>query len=120
MDDESVEPHLRQTVRLVRAAKRGDDAQVDMQEVQEAIEMGADIDGVDPLETKEHLKGFTALSHAAYNGDVALARFLLQRGADANARDALGEGALHQAAALGLTQCSIYIFFFMYMFFYTV
>ena len=110
LHDTTLPSHVRQTIRLVRAAqRRGDDSSVQnkvtrrhyMREALAALDAGAEINGADPREETECLREYTALQHAALNGDVALARLLLQRGADVAARDAEGESALHHASAIG-------------------
>lgn len=52
------------------------------------------------IDAKNH-KGYSALMLAAYHGHVDVARYLLQRGADANTADGGGNSALMGAAFKG-------------------
>lgn len=67
-----------------------------LQSVEILLAAGANVEMTD-------LKGFTALMHAAANGNVDILRRLLQHGACANRM--LKTGALHQAAKFGHLQC---------------
>jgi hypothetical protein len=92
-------------MRLVRAAKSGNETRHYMRDIKEALAQNADIDGCDPEEPTTYLQGFSALHFAALNGDAELARFLLRRRADVNRLCAAkGETPLHQAAGVGSTE----------------
>ena len=50
------------------------------------------------IDAKETLRGNTSLLYAAYNGFIDLVKFLIQKGADINATDNEGWGAVHKVS----------------------
>jgi uncharacterized protein len=68
--------------------------------------VGLLIDRGSPVDGRGSLKGHTPLHEAAFNGDVALVRLLLDRGADRSLRTGDGRTALEIAAARGRVEAA--------------
>ena len=67
-----------------------DAAENNIEEVREALSLGADVDSAD-------IHGYTALMYACWNGDINITRLLIEHSADVNAVDNIGETALMRA-----------------------
>lgn len=66
----------------------------DMDQVQKALDDGADVNGKDEA-------GFTPLFHAVQRGQYQITSLLINRGANVNATDTMGNTPLHFAASAG-------------------